>query len=48
MATLKDIFPHLYPHFVDTYFNELLTGISSEAGKHNYDLLVSLCPPGAK
>ncbi len=44
--TLGFILPVLSPRDSDPYFSELLAGITSEATKHGFDLLVSTCTPG--
>ena len=40
------ILPSLSPRNSDPYFSELLAGITSEATKQGFDLLVSTCAPG--
>ena len=44
--TLGFILPVLSPRDSDPYFAELLAGITNEATKHGFDLLVSTCTPG--
>lgn len=44
--TLGFILPTLSPRNSDPYFSELLTGITNEATKQGFDLLVSTCTPG--
>ena len=44
--TLGLILPVFSPKNFDPYFTELLAGITNEATKHGFDLLVSTCPPG--
>jgi LacI family transcriptional regulator len=43
--TLGFVIPTSGPRFSDPYFSELLAGIGNEAARHNFDLLVSTCPP---
>ncbi len=42
------IIPTFGPRFSDPFFSELLAGIGNEAAKHQFDLLVSTCAPGAE
>lgn len=44
--TLGFILPALSPRVSDPYFSELLVGITNEATKQSFDLLVSTCTPG--
>jgi LacI family transcriptional regulator len=44
--TLGFILPVFSPRDSDPYFAELLAGITNEATKHGFDLLVSTCKPG--
>jgi LacI family transcriptional regulator len=44
--TLGLIVPTLSPRNSDPYFSELLAGVSQEATKQGFDLLISTCPPG--
>ena len=44
--TLGFILPILSPRSADPYFSELLAGITNEATKQGFDLLVSTCAPG--
>ncbi|HDN79251.1 MAG: LacI family transcriptional regulator [Chloroflexi bacterium] len=43
--TIGFIIPTFGPRFSDPFFSELLAGIGNEAARHDYDLLVSTCPP---
>lgn len=43
--TIGFVIPTSGPRFSDPYFSELLAGIGNEAGRHNYDLLVSTRAP---
>ena len=44
--TIGFILPTFGPRFSDPFFSELLAGIGNAASEHDYDLLVSTCPPG--
>jgi len=44
--TLGFVLPVLSPRDTNPYFSELLAGITNEATKHGFDLLVSTCTPG--
>jgi len=44
--TLGLIIPTLSPRDSDPYFSELLAGITHEATKYGFDLLISTCTPG--
>ena len=44
--TLGFILPALSPRESDPYFSELLAGITNQAAKQGFDLLVSTCTPG--
>lgn len=46
--TLGFVLPVLSPRDADPYFSELLAGITSEATRNGFDLLVSTCKPGAE
>jgi LacI family transcriptional regulator len=44
--TIGFILPTFGPRFSDPFFSEFLAGIGNAAAEHDYDLLVSTCPPG--
>ena len=44
--TIGFIIPTFGPRFSDPFFSEFLAGIGNQAARHDFDLLVSTCPPG--
>jgi LacI family transcriptional regulator len=42
------IIPTYGPRFSDPFFSEIITSIGDEAAKHDFDLLVSTCPPDSE
>lgn len=46
--TLGLIMPTYGPRFSDPFSGEIIASIGKEANKHNFDLLVSTCPPDSK
>lgn len=44
--TIGFILPTFGPRFSDPFFSEFLAGIGNVASEHDYDVLISTCPPG--
>ena len=44
--TIGLIFPTLGNRFSDPFFSEFMAGVGDQASQNNYDLLVSVAPPG--